>query len=168
MQERIKQLAALVGRPLQKKRWQMAVAESCTGGLLGAALTSIPGSSSYFYGGVVSYSNQAKQDLLGVSLETLTAWGAVSEATAREMAEGIRKRCRVDLGIAITGIAGPDGGSPHKPVGTVYLALATEQVLRIEKKHFGGNRTEIREASVEAALQMLKAFLEDSGDLDIS
>ncbi|MBU2499476.1 MAG: CinA family nicotinamide mononucleotide deamidase-related protein, partial [Proteobacteria bacterium] len=117
----------VVGGLLKEAGLSLSVAESCTGGLIGNRLTNVPGSSNYFQGGVVVYSNQSKVDLLGVSAETIERRGAVSEQTAREMAEGVRKKFKTDMGIAVTGIAGPEGGSDHKPVGTVYIALAARE-----------------------------------------
>lgn len=159
MRDEIGFLVAQVGVSLQKKSWQIAVAESCTGGLLGTALTAVAGSSAYFYGGVISYSNQAKVDLLGVNPVTLSKWGAVSEAIAREMAFGIRKRCGVQLGVAITGIAGPEGGSGQKPVGLVWIALDSEEGTLVTKEQFTGDRTQIREASVLTALSLIQNFI---------
>lgn len=160
MEEVIKQAVIPVAEALWKRGWQIAVAESCTGGLLGGALTSIPGSSAFFYGGVVSYHNQAKIDLLDVKPDTLIKFGAVSEETAVEMAEGIRKRCGTQLGIAITGIAGPDGGSQEKPVGLVYFALATENENLTKRNIFTGDRSKIRMAAVINVLSFIKDFLE--------
>lgn len=113
-----------VKRMIDQKKWTLATAESCTGGYLAHRLTSIPGSSSYFQGSIVSYSNTVKQNLLGVKAQTLDSFGAVSEETVLEMAEGCKNRLNVDIAISISGIAGPDGGSPEKPVGTVWFAIA--------------------------------------------
>jgi len=136
-------------------KWSLAVAESCTGGMLGAALTSVPGSSAYFYGGFIVYSNAAKINFLGVQPETLETWGAVSEATAREMAENTRKLSQANVAVAITGIAGPEGGSPAKPVGLVFIAAAGEKGTRVKKMLFTGSREEIRQAAVMAALDII-------------
>ncbi|RZK45397.1 MAG: CinA family protein [Hymenobacter sp.] len=110
---------------LRLGRWQLGTAESCTGGAVAARLTSVPGSSAYFRGSVVAYANDIKEALLGVNAETLAQHGAVSEATVREMAEGARARLGVDVALATSGIAGPGGGTPLKPVGTICLACAT-------------------------------------------
>lgn len=140
---------------LTTHRWSLVVAESCTGGRLGATLTQIPGSSAYFYGGFIVYSDAAKINLLGVRQETLEQWGAVSEATAKEMAENAKNLCAVDIAVAITGIAGPEGGSPTKPVGLVFIAVAWEKGTRVEKKLFTGSREEIRQAAVIAAMDTI-------------
>src|SRR3712207_5216894 len=119
------ELAQHVGAQLQRRQLTVATAESCTGGLIGHLLTEIAGSSAYFMGGVIAYSNAVKHSLLDVPEATLAAVGAVSEETARAMAQGVRARLHTDIGIATTGIAGPGGGTPQKPVGLVYIAVAT-------------------------------------------
>lgn len=134
----------------------IGVAESCTGGLLGAAITAMPGSSAIFTGGFLTYSNEMKEELLGVSDATLKAHGAVSEETAAEMAQGARKRLGVDLALSITGIAGPDGGSPEKPVGTVCFGLASAQGIQTETQIFSGHsRNRVRDHAVMHALKRL-------------
>ncbi|MGI6648275.1 MAG: CinA family protein [Bacillota bacterium] len=165
MKKELFRLTSIVGRQLKERGWQIAVAESCTGGLLGYILTTVPGSSEYFYGGVISYSNQAKLDLLGVNSDTLAKWGAVSELTAQEMAEGIRKQCHVQLGVAITGIAGPGGGSQHKPVGLVYLALASEDSTSVIRRQFSGDRSQVRQNSALEALKLIQLYLESTNRL---
>ncbi len=132
-----------------------ATAESCTGGGIGAAITSVPGASDVFLGGIISYSNAAKHNILGVKEETLATVGAVSPETAAQMAEGARKALKADIAVAVTGIAGPGGGSPEKPVGLVYFGLATASGTRTEKALFIGNRDKIRELTVTHALGML-------------
>jgi len=132
-----------------------ATAESCTGGCVGHAITSVPGSSAVFNGGVISYSNEVKHDVLGVKLETLDAVGAVSAETAAQMAEGARRVLKADLAVSLTGIAGPDGGSAEKPVGLVWFGLATVSGVRTEKAIFRGNRDLIREQAITHALGML-------------
>jgi nicotinamide-nucleotide amidase len=149
-------MAEVVGRILTAKNLTVSVAESCTGGLIGHLLTSISGSSRYFLGGIVSYSNQAKMDLLGVQADTLEEHGAVSNRTVREMAEGIRKRLHSDMGIAVSGIAGPEGGSKLKPVGTVHFALATAQETVSEGYRFWGNREHIKLNSAIMALDWMR------------
>ncbi len=161
MREEISLLVNQVGTHLQNRGLQVAVAESCTGGLLGSVLTEKSGSSAYFYGGVISYSNQAKVDFLGVNPATLAKWGAVSEAVAREMAEGIRQKCGVELGVAITGIAGPTGGTAEKPVGLVWIALASGAEALTLCKQFPGDRQQVRLAAVRSALIMVQDFLEN-------
>lgn len=135
----------------------LAVAESCTGGLLGSMITDAPGSSEYFVGGVIAYSDEAKKDLLGVGAATLESCGAVASQTAREMAEGVRKRLRADFGVSITGIAGPGGGSARKPVGTVYIGVATSKGTKTKKFAFQGNRKAVRKASALAAVEAINA-----------
>jgi len=158
MDELMKKVASL----LKERRVKVATAESCTGGLIGHTITNIPGSSEYYEGGVISYSNALKMNLLGVKGETLAAHGAVSEETAREMAEGVRKKANVDVGIATTGIAGPGGGTPEKPVGLVYIAISTEKGTKVEKHLFYGNRWENKESTCRAALMLLLNYLEEN------
>ncbi|KGK86678.1 damage-inducible protein CinA [Desulfosporosinus sp. HMP52] len=145
-------MVSIVGRTLNNKNLTISTAESCTGGLLGAALTQEPGSSKFYLGGVVSYSNSLKQGLLGVSEKNLKAFGAVSEEVAKEMAFGIRSKTGSDLAISTTGIAGPDGGSDEKPVGLVYIGFATAKGVHAEKFQFYGERESVRQLTVQAAL----------------
>jgi nicotinamide-nucleotide amidase len=149
----------LAGRSLKALRLTVAVAESCTGGLIGHRLTEVPGASDYFLGGVVSYSNEAKHDLLGVPGAGLARHGAVSPETARDMARGVRRVFQADIGLATTGIAGPTGGSPEKPVGTVYIALATADGEDVWHYQFHGNRTEIKILTAASALDRLRREL---------
>jgi nicotinamide-nucleotide amidase len=153
-------LAASVGSLLRERSKTLAVAESCTGGMIAKLLTDIPGSSEYFLGGIVSYGNAAKSDLLAVEEETLSAHGAVSEETAREMARGALERFASDLALAVTGIAGPDGGTPEKPVGTVHFALAGRGVPEIAKKReFIGDRAAVRLAASLDGLELVRRSL---------
>jgi len=152
-------LEELVGRRLNQRQLTLAVAESCTGGLIGHRLTEVPGASDYFLGGVVSYSNAAKADLLQVPAAVLAQKGAVSPETARDMARGVRQVFHADLGLAVTGIAGPSGGSIDKPVGTVYIGLATATGEDVWHGQFFGNRTEIKILTAEAALDRLRRML---------
>jgi nicotinamide-nucleotide amidase len=153
-------LSAAVGRLLKESGKTFAVAESCTGGMISALVTDTPGSSAYFAGGVVSYSNSAKESLLGVRGETLAQRGAVSEETAREMAQGARQRFGADLGAAVTGIAGPDGGTPEKPVGTVWFALSDGSGEDLAKKRFFiGDRNMVRRAASLHALEIVRRHL---------
>lgn len=134
----------------------LATAESCTGGLVAAAITAIPGSSAVFTQGFVTYSDAAKTDMLGVPAGLITAVGAVSEAVARRMAEGAKKRAGVDLAVSVTGIAGPGGGTPQKPVGTVWFGLANRHGdIATHHRIFSGDRDAVRAASVEFALKLL-------------
>jgi len=148
-------LSEAVGQRLKERGETVSVAESCTGGLLGGAITDIPGSSTWFPGGVISYANQVKVDQVGVRQETLEAVGAVSEDVARQMAEGIRQRMGTTWGIGITGVAGPGGGSEDKPVGTVWIGLSGPKGTRAVRFQFGEERRSNRERSVGAALGML-------------
>lgn len=149
----------LVSESLKKKQLTLSTAESCTGGTLGALLTEQPGSSDFYLGGVISYSNAMKENFLGVSAQTLAQFGAVSAETAREMAAGVRERTKTDLGISITGIAGPGGGSQEKPVGLVYIGLATSEGIKANKFQFHGGRNSIRQLSVQAALDWIRCYL---------
>lgn len=149
----------IVGRLLTDRGVTLAAAESCTGGLIGHRITSVPGSSRYFAGGVVAYGNQAKVDLLGVSAETLAGEGAVSDRTAREMAEGVRKRMGTDIGLAVTGIAGPDGATRDKPVGTVYIALASPGYGVSRRYRFWGTREQVKLNTSMMAMDWIRRYL---------
>jgi nicotinamide-nucleotide amidase len=154
-------LAEIVGHLLRQRRETLAVAESCTGGLLGAALTETAGASDYFLGGVLAYANAVKANQLGVSAVTLRRYGAVSAATAREMAAGVSRRLGADWGVAITGIAGPAGGSRTKPVGTVFVGIVNRAGAPAHsvRFHFSGDRDRIRRSSVLRALNELRLAL---------
>ena len=156
-------LETVVGRMLKTKGWRLGLAESCTGGLIGHRLTNVPGSSDYYLGGVNSYSNRLKMLLLGVEEGTLATHGAVSPETAKEMAEGIRNRVGADVGLAVTGIAGPGGGSEMKPVGLVYLAVALPDRTEVERRIFLFDRVENKEAAAQAGLALLWRCLKESG-----
>lgn len=149
------QLAQRIGERLIDRGWTLATAESCTGGMIGHTITENAGSSGYYMGGIVAYSNDVKQQLLNVPAATLATVGAVSEATARAMADGARARLHTDCAIATTGIAGPDGGSDDKPVGLVYIAAAAGDTIVVQRHIFGGDRSAIKAQTVEAALQLL-------------
>jgi len=153
-------LEAEIGELLRAKRLTLALAESCTGGLLGSLITDVPGSSDYFLGGVISYSDEAKERLLGVRHETLLREGAVSARAALEMARGARDLFHSDLALAITGIAGPGGGSEEKPVVLVYIALAAPDKELCERHSWQGDRLENKRRSAERALELLKEYLE--------
>ncbi len=137
----------------------IATAESCTGGMISAKLTSIPGSSSYFERGFVTYSNEAKCEMLGVSEKTIAIHGAVSRETAREMAKGALKHSRAHISVAVTGIAGPTGGTKEKPVGTVFIAVAVDDVVECKKFIFPGERDHIREQTCDEALKLVCAMM---------
>ena len=150
-----------LGNLLSAKSQTIAVAESCTGGLLGSTIADVPGSSLYFLGGIVAYSDTIKIELLGVPTSTIKKYGTVSEKTALIMASMITDHFVSDIGIAITGIMGPGGGSPEKPVGTVFIAVASEEGEEVKESHFKGTREEIKEASVRAALRLACEFLKE-------
>jgi competence/damage-inducible protein CinA C-terminal domain len=152
-------MIGIVGQTLRNKNLTLATAESCTGGLLGAALTQESGSSDFYLGGVVSYSNTLKQGLLGVREESLKTHGAVSEKVAIEMAEGIRTKTGAVLAISTTGIAGPGGGSDGKPVGLVFIGFATPEGVHAEKFQFYGERESVRQLTVQAALNGVRLYL---------
>ena len=144
---------------LKKQHLTVATAESCTGGLIAHTLTNVSGSSEYFDRGIVSYSNKAKVELLGVPEDILKEHGAVSEQVAKAMAKGVREKSKVDIGLATTGIAGPTGGTKEKPVGLVYLGIAGSKNVEVKRFIFSGNRLENKESTCSAALQMLLDFL---------
>ena len=146
-------LAKRLGERLKRKNEMLATAESCTGGWAAQVVTSVAGSSAWFERGFVTYSNAAKQDLLGVRAETLRAHGAVSEETAREMASGALARSEATVALSITGVAGPGGGTPEKPVGTVCFAWARGAEVRSETRRLAGDRESIRRQSVILALE---------------
>ena len=148
-----------VGVFLKERGLTLSVAESCTGGLIGDLLTNAAGSSRYFQGGVVVYSNQAKMDLLNVLPDTLETHGAVSDQTVREMACGVRERFKTDLGLSVTGIAGPDGGSQKKPLGTVYIGLAAKEELFSGKYRFWGTRKQVKSNTAMMALDWIRRTL---------
>jgi nicotinamide-nucleotide amidase len=151
--------AALLGA-LQGKGLTLATAESCTGGLIAAALTAVPGSSATVLAGYVTYSNEAKTRMVGVTAAMLAAHGAVSEPVARQMAEGARDDAGADVAISCTGIAGPGGGSAAKPVGLVFIGCAIRgQPTRVERHVFPGDRSAIRAATVAAAFALVRRFL---------
>ncbi len=148
-----------IGRILQQRGWTLAVAESCSGGLLAHRITGVPGASAYFERGFVTYSNKAKEELLGVPPILILAHGAVSAPVARAMAQGACRAADAACSVSITGIAGPSGGSPAKPVGTVYLACCRPGHVRVERHLFTGGRRAIQRQSVEAALRLLHSEL---------
>ena len=154
-------LASAVGDLLDRQGLKLAVAESCTGGKLGDMITEVPGSSDYFLGGIVSYSNEAKVELLDVDTEVLRERGAVSEEIALQMASGVRSRFGADVGVSITGIAGPTGGTAVKPVGLVFIAVSSDESSVVGRNVFSGSRSDVKVQSAEKALEMLKGFLEE-------
>lgn len=152
-------VSELIGK-LASKGLSVATAESCTGGLIASSIVDVPGASDCFNEGYVTYSNEAKMKNLGVKDSTLTAYGAVSYETASEMAKGVRKKAKADFGISSTGIAGPGGGSPKKPVGLVYVGCAFGQdQCKVLELHLKGDRTQVRQAAVSEALKLLEECL---------
>ncbi|SEB21222.1 CinA family protein [Variovorax sp. YR216] len=145
---------------LQRKRWMMATAESCTGGLIAGACTDLSGSSNWFERGFVTYSNEAKSEMLGVDAALIAAHGAVSEEVARAMVQGAIGHSKAQVAVAVTGVAGPTGGSPDKPVGTVWFGWGVAGQVRTERRRFDGDRAAVRSATVHHALQTLKALVE--------
>ena len=144
-----------IANMLRNSGLTLSVAESCSGGLIAKRITDIPGSSRYFLFGAVTYSNDAKERVLGVPAELIEKYGAVSSEVALAMAEGVRRVSGSDIAIAVTGIAGPDGGSPEKPVGTVFIAIASPEGGKTVLHHLEGDRNAVREATAEAALSLL-------------
>lgn len=154
-------LALKLGRALHVRGWRLGVAESCTGGWIAKVLTDVAGSSQWFEGGVVAYSNAAKIELLGVPSELLASHGAVSEQAVRAMAEGARRRLAVDLAVAVIGIAGPGGGTQDKPVGTVHFAWVAPQRVTAARRIFAGSRESVRRQTVALALERLVDLVRD-------
>jgi nicotinamide-nucleotide amidase len=155
----VESMEEVVGEKLRNKGLTISVAESCTGGLIGDLLTNTPGSSNYFMGGILVYSNQSKIDLLNVSQEVIEKKGAVSDKTVREMTEGVKKRLGTDIGLAVTGIAGPEGGSREKPVGTVHIGLSTDRGTFTGKYRFWGTRKQIKKNTAMMALDWVRRYL---------
>ncbi|MEG1997905.1 MAG: CinA family protein [Clostridiales bacterium] len=151
-----------VVQKLIEKNLQVATAESCTGGMLSAAITDAPGSSQIFGCGVVSYSNQIKEQLLGVDGVVLAEYGAVSAQVAKAMAQGLQSLSGADICVAITGIAGPAGGSVEKPVGLVYIGVADRRGVNVYEQHFSGNRQKIRKMTVARALDLIEEAIAQS------
>lgn len=149
-----------LGQLLRRRGLKLATAESCTGGLIADRITDIPGSSEYFLGGFVSYAYEAKVACLGVSWDTLKAHGAVSRETVLEMARGARTALGADIAISVSGIAGPAGGLPEKPVGTTWIGLVAPDLEQAELFHWQGNRRENKEQSAQQAIRMLIEYLE--------
>jgi PncC family amidohydrolase len=154
-------LEQVIGELLRERSLTIAVAESCSGGLLASLITDVPGSSDYFDRGVVCYSNTAKTELIGVPESLIASHGAVSEPVAQAMADGIRRRARSGVGIGITGIAGPGGGTPEKPVGMVVIAVTTPDAKRVRTFQFIGPRDMVKFQSTQAAMNMLRLLLSD-------
>lgn len=152
-------IASVTGQLLQASNLHLAVAESCTGGLIGRLMTAVAGSSRYFLGGVIAYANSMKTEYLAVSEQLLADHGAVSREVAEAMAAGSLDRSKADITLAVTGIAGPDGGTIEKPVGTVYISIATKNTIRTQHFHFVGNRRQIQEITAKTALDLARHYL---------
>ena len=154
------ELEVRLGELLASHNLTLATAESCTGGLIANRITNVSGSSKYFERGVISYSNDSKVELLKVPLKTIESYGAVSSETAVAMAAGVKELAKSNLGLSVTGIAGPTGSTQDKPVGLVYIALATDETVNSHKFKFSGSRLEIKAQSADAALQIVIEYLE--------
>ncbi len=154
-----KSLEYKIGRFLNNNGLTLSLAESCTGGMLSAKITDVPGSSNYFKGGVISYHDRVKYKVLGVSDNALAVHGAVSSEVARAMATGVQELLDTNIAVSITGIAGPDGGTAEKPVGLVFMAIIGPWGEQVEKMYFSGNRSMVRESTVAAALSMLFEYM---------
>ena len=161
-------LSSSLGKLLLKNKQTLAVAESCTGGLLSHWITETPGSSNYFIGGIISYSNTVKHEQLGIDRAVIKKQGAVSPQVATLMAKNVRQLLKADYGIGITGIAGPDGGSKLKPVGLIYIAVAGKRKIFCKKFQFFGTRSEIKSRAAHKALDLLKLELLKTGKIKYS
>jgi len=157
-----------IGDLLRQRGYKLAVAESCTGGLVGHRITNVAGSSDYFTGGVIAYAYEAKVKLLGVSWDTLKTFGAVSRETVLEMAAGVRQSLEADIAISASGIAGPGGGLPDKPVGTIWIGLAASDGKWARVLHFPGDREQNKAAAAVAALTLLLDYLQGKMDYNFS
>ena len=155
-----KTMEEIVVKLLADRGFTITCAESCTGGLLSGRIINVPGVSDVYKAGFITYSNKAKRNLLGVKKNTLKKYGAVSKQTAREMAAGAAKAAKADVAVAVTGIAGPDGGTPEKPVGLVYIGCSVKGKVTVKKCRFSGNRGQIRESAVVAALKLVRKCVE--------
>ncbi len=159
------ELESIIAELLVSAGLTLSVAESCTGGLVSHRITRVAGSSRYFIGGAVTYANALKQQMLGVDEVLLTSFGAVSRPAAEAMAAGIRRHCGTDIGLSITGIAGPDGGTDDKPVGTVFIGICSGPITRVKKLQLSGNRNRIQATAAHCCLNMLRLFLLDNGNV---
>jgi PncC family amidohydrolase len=159
----IENIEEKLGKELRERGWRLAVAESCTGGLIGHRITDISGSSTYYLGSITAYAYRAKVRLLDVSWDTLEKHGAVSEETIQEMALGIRHALAADIGLAVSGIAGPTGGTPTKPVGYTWIGLSTTKGIWTLQHTAGGNRSENKQEIAQVGLEFLYEFLRNNG-----
>lgn len=160
MKEEDQVLEKMLGDVLRTNNLTISIAESCTGGLISHRITNIPGSSDYYDRGVITYSNKSKMELLEVPKLILESFGAVSEETARAMANGVRRLANSDFGLAVTGIAGPSGGTSTKPVGLVYISCATEKSTIVREFRFNGSRSDIKEQTSEEALKLVMELID--------
>jgi len=158
-----KNIELLIGNELRDRGWRLAVAESCTGGLIGHRITNNSGSSSYYLGSITAYAYRAKVRLLGVSWDTLENYGAVSEEAVKEMALGVRHALAADIGLSVSGIAGPTGGTPDKPVGYAWIGLSTPRGIWTLQHNAGGDRIENKQEIAQTALEFLYQFLTNDG-----
>lgn len=159
----IENIELLIGKELRQRGWHLAVAESCTGGLIGHRITNISGSSTYYLGSIIAYAYPAKVRLLGVSWDTLEKYGAVSEETIKEMSQGVRRTLGADIGLAVSGIAGPTGGTPAKPVGFTWIGLNTAEGSWTLQHNAGGDRIENKAEIAQVGLEFLYKFLQTNG-----
>ncbi|MFL7813541.1 MAG: CinA family protein [Anaerolineales bacterium] len=159
----IEDIELKIGKELRNKGWRLAVAESCTGGLIGHRITNISGSSTYYLGSITAYAYEAKVRLLGVSWDTLEKFGAVSKETIEQMALGVRRSLTADVGLAVSGIAGPTGGTLTKPVGYTWIGLSTSRGIWTLQHTAGGNRIENKQEVAQVALEFLYNFLVEDG-----
>lgn len=159
----IEEIEIKIGQELRERGWRLAVAESCTGGLIGHRITNISGSSTYYLGSITAYAYRAKVRLLNVSWDTLEKYGAVSEETIREMALGVRRALAADVGLAVSGIAGPTGGTPDKPVGYTWIGLSTPEGILTLQHTAGSDRIGNKEEVAQIALEFLYEFLKNNG-----
>jgi PncC family amidohydrolase len=159
----IKDVESKIGQELRKRGWRLAVAESCTGGLIGHRITNISGSSTYYLGSIIAYAYRAKVRLLGVTWDTLEEYGAVSEETIKEMALGVRRALTADVGLAVSGIAGPTGGTPTKPVGYTWIGLSTNKGIWALQHTAGGDRIQNKQEIAQVALEYLYNYLVEDG-----
>ncbi len=154
-----KTLEIEIGELLRMRKWHMATAESCTGGLIGHRLTNVAGSSDYYLGGIIAYANEVKMNQLGVRPTTLERFGAVSQETVLEMARGVRQRLGAEVGISVSGIAGPSGGSPDKPIGLTWIGLSGLDYEQAWRYIWKGDRLQVKEQTAKQALILLKEYL---------
>jgi nicotinamide-nucleotide amidase len=155
-------LEKTIGELLRERKWTLAIAESCTGGLVCDRITDVSGSSGYFMGGMVTYSNESKAEHLGISLDYIKKYGAVSSQVAKKMAQGVRETFNTTFGLSTTGVAGPTGGTKRSPVGRVFIGIASGKRIWVKKLDFKGNRREIKEKAIKRSLEFFYEILVSS------